>query len=182
MGPWGALESPGGSPRTLGGVPWGPLGSPGAPRGCLGCLFGDPWGDLGDPRESLGRPRGAPGEFLGRFWVSKGMQKLESLDFKIDEKPMVLIVYLKLWVAKRPQRKRSKTKPNTGDIIESLGGYFGSPWGHLGGRLVVLGAPLGVLGELLGTTWGHLGHGRVDREVTIRARPRRTWPHILLYS
>ena len=110
------------------------------------------------------------------------MQKLESIDFKIDEKPLVLITYLRLWVAKRPQRKRSKTKPNTGDIIESLGGYFGSPWGHLGGRLVVLGAPLGVLGELLGTTWGHLGHGRVDREVPNRAQVlRRTWPHILLY-
>ena len=78
------------------------------------------------------------------------MQKLESVDFKIDEKPLVLIAYLRLWVAKRPQRKRSKTKPNTGDIIESPGGYFGSPWGHLGGRLVVLGAPLGVLGDHLG--------------------------------
>ena len=110
----------------------------------------------------------------GRFWVPKSMQQLESIDFKIDEKPVVLITYLRIWVAKRPQRKRSKTKPNTGDIIESLGGYFGSPWGHLGGRLVVLGAPLGVLGELLGITWGHLGHGRVDREVPRRAQLHRT--------
>jgi len=109
------------------------------------------------------------------------MQQLESVDFKIDAKPLVLIAYLKLWVAKTRQRKRSKTKPNTRDIIESLGGHFVSPWGHFGGSLVVLGAPLGVLGELLGTTWAHPGHGRVDREVPSRAQPRRTWPHILLY-
>jgi len=109
------------------------------------------------------------------------MQQLESIDFEINEKPLVLTPYLRLGVAKRRARKRSKTKPKTGGVIESLGGYFGSPWGHLGGSLVVLGAPLEVLGELLGTTWGHLGHGRVDREVPTRAQLHRTWPHILLY-
>ena len=103
-GPWAVLGAPWSSqglPEDSWVVPWGFLGSADAPRGCLGCLLGDPWGDLGDPRESLGRPRGVPGELLGRFWVPKSMQKLESIDLKIDETPLVFISYLRLGVGKR---------------------------------------------------------------------------------
>ena len=116
------------------GVPWGP-------RALLGGALGASWETLGATLGTLGNPWGVPGELLGRFWVPKSMQKLESIDLKIDEKPLVLIAYLRLWVIKRRQRKRSKTKPNTGDIIESRGGDFGSPWGHLGDHSVVLERP-----------------------------------------
>ena len=136
-----------------------PKSDPKAPRGRPGDAPGIPEGPQGRLKGLPRGTQGTPEERPGSFWVPKSMQKLESIDFKIDEKPMVLIAYLRLWVAKTPQRKRSKTKTNTGDIIESPGSYFGSPWGHLGGRLVVLGAPLGVLGQLLGTTGGTWGMG-----------------------
>ena len=83
-----------------------PKSSPGAPRGRPRDARGSPRSLQGSPKRHPRHPRGAPGELLGRFWVPKSMQKLESIDFKIDEKPLVLIAYLRLWVAKRPQRKR----------------------------------------------------------------------------